>query len=693
MSKTFDGGVTTENVVTEDAVVASGLSAPDINIIPGTGDGVGLGGTINLTGGSGGATNANGGDINITGGTAGGSGTQGTITFSALGNAAPIPFNETDAVDLCDTFTATSVVGALNELKGCVEDTGLQVNNYENGDLNYNGSTIQDVPGEVAIVAGDYLISYSLTFTTSSPLEPVAIFVRDGSNTIITESKTFIQDNNDTSRHAVSKQFIYTEVAANNTLKISYQLNSGSDTTVAVEMNPVTPSDLTVDQVPTLLAYPITGTFLQSTYTTLTDLNYNGTTRVNVPGTIVVTPGNWLVGYSLALSQPTVPDDVIVSVSVNGSGFDSRSITKWRDSNSTCKHTVTASFIQNYVINVTLQVQFELGSTASTNAAVEMSALSGVTDPDQVPILWAYELGTPFDAGVEITSENYNGTNNVLLNQTTISLSSGLYLMGYHLPLQAPSIEDNIITNVVETNNSSNGSKISEAITQESNSTSVHNISRVFLFSQPNDATIDYTLAFRLASQSSVVSPAYIGPLDRCVLWAFRIGDIANGGTFLSLTDTPSTYFGSGGNVVTVSNDETQLGFSSININSNNQAGVQIASVGLNITGSPALSAVTIENSKIMKIGDQILLSATFSMTNITPADKSTFEFILPNAANLVNNFDVVVTTNGYVETVDESLSNVYSRGNSATTCLTSFTAFDNINTHVLQVIARYQCN
>jgi len=93
--------------------------------VGGAGSAAGLaggGGALTIAGGAagadGGGGGASGGNIALAGGAGTGVGTQGTITFSALGSAAPIPFNETGDVDLDPAFTATSVIGALNELQG-----------------------------------------------------------------------------------------------------------------------------------------------------------------------------------------------------------------------------------------------------------------------------------------------------------------------------------------------------------------------------------------------------------------------------------------------------------------------------------------------------------------------------------------------------------------------------------------------
>lgn len=74
----------------------------------------GDGGSVTLTGANGVGTNQDGGDVIVAAGAATGSGAPGDITFAARGSGA-IPFNESGQETLSG-FTATSIVGALNEL-------------------------------------------------------------------------------------------------------------------------------------------------------------------------------------------------------------------------------------------------------------------------------------------------------------------------------------------------------------------------------------------------------------------------------------------------------------------------------------------------------------------------------------------------------------------------------------------------
>lgn len=117
-----EGGVV--NIFGGDAGNVLSAGAPDggaVNIRGGFGEGLsGFGGSVSIDAGDANGGAGQYGDVNI-----GGLETtqnvaitaQDDITFAAQGTAAPIPFNEAGDVDLDGSFTAVSIIGALNELK------------------------------------------------------------------------------------------------------------------------------------------------------------------------------------------------------------------------------------------------------------------------------------------------------------------------------------------------------------------------------------------------------------------------------------------------------------------------------------------------------------------------------------------------------------------------------------------------
>ena len=684
-----------DNILTDSATSASGNPGTDLNVQPGAGDGVGKGGSINLTGGIGGAS-GDGGDIIISAGADGGSGTQGTITFSALDNTAPLAFNETGDEDLLPSFTAVSIVGALNELKdgSVVNDNIDQAEYTSTTDLLYNGSTIVDVPGSAAITTGDWLVGYTVTFTTSTPTEPVAVFVRDGSDTIIDESKTFIADGSSLSRHTVSKQFVYTEALANNTLKISYQLNAGAASTVAVEMTAVT-GTTNPDQVPVIWANRIDTAFDQNAYTTISDVSYNGTTEVDIPGTITLTAGDWLIGYALTLRVPSSPDDVLVYVQDAGNNIIDASRTHLADNAIISRHDVSKAFI--FTASATsYRLTFRLDTTATTSTAVEMSALSGVTNPDQVPVLWAYRLDSlTTDQNVYTTATDlaYNGGTLVDVPGTITLGQNGVWLMGYSLALTAPSQADISVARVRDTSDIT--VNLSKTFIEENSTTSRHTVSRAFLFTQ-TESTNDYKLSFGL-DESSATNDAVdmtgfaLSPGQAPVLWAIRVGDVSTSNTFLLLNDTPSSYLGQATKLVAVNVAETALEFIDPVTSTINGNGIGIVSVNSNVTGSPAVTGVVVEKNSIMKINDEILLTAVFSVNTIA-AGNTEFTFAVPSAVTFTNEWDITAPVSGWVDSSPvASLSDALCIGvASSTNAFVKFTAANGSDQHYIQINARY---
>ena len=602
------------NTTFTDNLVSFDGDGADMNITGATATTLNTqGGNINVTGGTGNGT-GDGGDIIISAGVDGGSGTQGTITFSALDNTAPLPFNETGDTDLVPSFTAASIVGALNELKGNVTAPAEQNVYTSITNLNYNGSTPVDVPGSISITTGTWLINYSVTFTTSDPTVPVAIYIRDSGNTILDDSKTFINDNGSSQRHTVTKQFLYTEAGASNELKISFQLDTGVAMTVAVEMDAVSGTG-NPDQVPLIWAARVEGTFDQNVYTTVSDLDYAGTSEVDVPGTITLTAGDWLIGYSLTLRTPSAPDDILVFVQDAGNTPITVSKTFLTKNITTIRHSVSKAFV--FTASATsYRLTFRLNTTATISPAVEMSALSGVADPDQVPVLWAIDLSSLTSAQnvyTTVTDLNYSGTSEVDI-PGTMTLTSGSWILGYSLALNAPNVSDSMLVHVRDSSDNIVG--VSKTFVTEVSTSSRHTISRSFFLTQILTSE-DYKISFRLNSSGdtsvAVEMSGFAGadPDQVPVLWGVRLGEVTSGGTFLSLTDTPNSYVGQANKLVYVDGAETGLQFSLLTAGTNDDLSLTLPS-DLEL-GVPDLTQL---NTRLASGGHILVQSGTFTLTS-----------------------------------------------------------------------------
>jgi len=592
-----------DNIVSDNATLASNNPGTDINVTAGTGDGTG-----------------NGGGVVITAGAGGGSGVQGTITFSALDSTAPLPVNETGDEDLLPSFTATSIVGALNELKGDVVTNAVQNVYTTDTDLDYNGTTIQDLPGTVEITAGTWMINFSAVFTTSDPNVPVAIFVRDTANTILTNSKTFNNDVSSSQRYTISKQFIYTEASPTNTLKLSYQLDSGVATTVAIEMSPlaVTPDP---DQFPLLTATLVETTSFQNAYTTLTDLDYNGTTEVDVPGIISLTAGTYLIGYSLTLRTPSVADNTLIFVQDSTNTPIQASRTFFTKNTTQVRQTITKAFVFT-ASALNYRLTFRKDTTAGISPAVEMQALSGVADPDQVPVLWAVDLTgltNVQNTYTTLTDINYSGTTEVDI-PGSIALTSGTWVVGYTLALRAPNVSDSPIVHVRDASN--NIVPVSQTFLTEAGTSNRRTVTKSYIFTETSN--VSYKLSFRLDTSSATsVAVEMTGfssadPDQVPLLWAIRVGDASLTNTFLGLSDTPNSYVGQSKKLVRVNPSETALEFTNLasgtndNVIIRNQIQVDF--------GENSISAL---QTRIASGGNVFIQAGTYAFTsNLTlPSD------------------------------------------------------------------------
>ncbi|MCA9750290.1 MAG: hypothetical protein KC414_14365, partial [Romboutsia sp.] len=210
-------------ILSESADSGSGANGDNLTISTGSGDGVG-----------------NGGDIIITPGVSTGSGTQGGISFSALGASKVLPVNETGDLVLNSGFTATSIVGALNELKGTTVDPIQQSAYTSSNSIYFNGTTPVTIPdSSIDITIGDWLIGYSFVIRTSAAPVGIDIYVQGSVSGNISASRSYIVDNGTNQRHIINKEFIV-NAAADETLELYFVLVSGSATSVAIETDVLT---------------------------------------------------------------------------------------------------------------------------------------------------------------------------------------------------------------------------------------------------------------------------------------------------------------------------------------------------------------------------------------------------------------------------------------------------------------------
>lgn len=367
------------------------------------------------------------------------SGTQ-TLKLSYILSAGTAT---TSAVELsllentdCPTFDQSPAITSI-----FLDTLTVQENTYTGADINYNGTTVVNVPSTITLTNGTWLVGYSVALKAPTSGDSVSIFLEDTGSTVITNSKTFITESTTTSRHVVSKYFLYTEGAGPTTYRIGFRTNTLVDTSVAVEINTIGGALVVPNQSVNIWAIDVSAlTTTQATYTTLTDINYNGPDYVDVPINITLSSaGDYLVGYSLALRSSTSSlNNTLITLRDNSTDdIFALSKTFFQDNSSDSRHTITKSFLYRKTTSTseTLKISFKLQNINGPNPAVEMTALSGITNPDQVPLLWAIRLAdVPSNLGTSFldlidTPNTYAGFSGkaVVVNPAETGLTYGTF--------------------------------------------------------------------------------------------------------------------------------------------------------------------------------------------------------------------------------------------------------------------------
>lgn len=134
--------------------------------------------------------------------------------------------------------------------------------------------------------------------------------------------------------------------------------------------------------------------YYQGTYTTVIDINFNGTTTVLIPNcTLSLPKGTFLVGYKLAVNANGSTNSSIGVLREDPAGTPAdvaASLCAVKAANGTrhCLHKV-------FPLTVAAATDYQLGfrsSGAGTGVAVDASVGTGETDPDTVPTVWAVQV-------------------------------------------------------------------------------------------------------------------------------------------------------------------------------------------------------------------------------------------------------------------------------------------------------------
>lgn len=531
-------------ITTEDATNTNDNGA-DLNIQTGIGDGNGSGGDINLITGQGGI-----------------SGTQGAINFSALGATKTISVNEPASLELNDCFTASSIVGALNELKGPC-DTGLLVEGtYSNiVDINFNGTTPVEVSGlKVDITTGTWLIGYNMTITSSNASAGINIDAVGSVGGLIPASQTFIRDFSTTQRHAINKQFIYT-AAADETIQVRFASTSGATTSAAIEMTPIS-SFNNPDQILNIWATDITAFTNDQAVYAAGNINYNSASQVDVAGASITLPaGNWLIGYTITMETPDNNENIIVNIRDNSNVILANSSTYVKRTTTSLYHNVSKTTVFNGSGTYKLSFALESGAT-STGTAIDTSGTNGVG----TPVIWAVDTSS-----ITAVEMNYSGAdiNYNLFNfadiPANITLTAGVWIVGYEFAINNNSFNTNDIIACIR-DSSDNIVLASQSFIKNTNTATINTICKTFVLQETAGNTYKMSFKIDLGENNEVaISNTTLNP-NVPNIFAVRIQDIISNNTFINLSDTPADYLGSANKFVSVNALENRLEFTDITV-------------------------------------------------------------------------------------------------------------------------------
>lgn len=199
---TGTGATATGGRVTVAAGAGTGATADggELDLQGGSGNAVGgTGGNVNITGGSGNVdgdinmgvtntTNINIGDIGLPGNVVLRAGGTTDISFGARGGT--ITLNEVGDTTLDGGFTATSIIGALNELLGAAGGGSLQTAYDAGNTIDVDNANSVTIRGNAAGAVTPLVIEHQVATN--------GVEVTDNTNTLLIRQNTVLSDNNPT---------------------------------------------------------------------------------------------------------------------------------------------------------------------------------------------------------------------------------------------------------------------------------------------------------------------------------------------------------------------------------------------------------------------------------------------------------------------------------------------------------------
>lgn len=132
--------------------------------------------------------------------------------------------------------------------------------------------------------------------------------------------------------------------------------------------------------------------YFQSAYTTVTDINYNGTNNVLVTDTAVqLPPGTYIMGYKIVM-LPASGTSTEVLVVADPTGTPVPATQSWSIFAGGSRNSVAKIFVETVSATSTYQILFRCAGGSATTTAIDASVSAGETDPDTTPTLWALKV-------------------------------------------------------------------------------------------------------------------------------------------------------------------------------------------------------------------------------------------------------------------------------------------------------------
>lgn len=313
-------------------------------------------------------------------------------------------------------------------------------------DIDYAGtpSEIDITDLSLTLPAGTYLCGYDFCLESyGHETYPVAVYVHNSGGSRIQESKTLVKryGNSGSDRVPISKTFKMV-VASEDTFQVAIYRDFDPNTSVAISMTGSTSHSGTADQFPSFWAILDEASRISySEYTgapSWTDIQKDGTNYVDITDLeLTLSPGTYLMSYNVSPSVNVPVMNLAVRDSSNNVVFESKEIC-YISNNIPTSRPISKNFIHTVETTTTFKVSIKEESGSNTNTLIDMSTISGISNPDQVPSFLAFNLSDLTYDYVNYSGAstvNYSGTTPIDFPSLELTLPVGTYMIGYSIQI------------------------------------------------------------------------------------------------------------------------------------------------------------------------------------------------------------------------------------------------------------------